>query len=73
MCSLSVFDNTKTFSVYQANSELFIMTNKNTGKAAISIFDINGKQVLETTMDLDSQSTLDTAKLLQGIYIITIK
>jgi hypothetical protein len=24
-------------------------------------------------MDLDSQSTLDTAKLLQGIYIITIK
>jgi hypothetical protein len=38
-----------------------------------SIFDINGKQVLETTMDLDSQSTLDTAKLLQGIYIITIK
>jgi extracellular elastinolytic metalloproteinase len=74
--SLSVFDNTKTlFSVYPnpANSEVFIMTNKNTGKAAISIFDINGKQVLETTMDLDSQSTLDTAKLLQGIYIITIK
>jgi extracellular elastinolytic metalloproteinase len=74
--ALSVFDNTKTlFSIYPnpVSSEVFIKTNKNAGKAAISIFDIHGKQLLETEMDLDSQSSIDTGNLAQGVYVITIK
>jgi extracellular elastinolytic metalloproteinase len=74
--NLSLFDNTKTlFSIYPnpANSEVFIMTNKNAGNAAVSIFDINGKQVVNKQMDFATQSRLDTAELTQGVYIITIK
>jgi hypothetical protein len=29
------------------SSEVFIKTNKNAGNAAVSIFDINGKQVVK--------------------------
>jgi hypothetical protein len=49
------------------------MTNKNAGNAAVSIFDINGKQVVNKQMDFATQSRLDTAELTQGVYIITIK
>jgi extracellular elastinolytic metalloproteinase len=74
--NLAVFDNTKTlFSVYPnpVNSELFIMTNKNAGNAVISIVDMNGRQLVKTEMDIGSQSRVDTANLVQGVYIITIK
>jgi extracellular elastinolytic metalloproteinase len=74
--SLSVFDNTKTlFSIYPnpMTSEVYINTNKNAGNAAVSIFDINGKQVVKKQMDFATESRLDTGKLTQGVYIINIK
>ncbi|RTY98612.1 T9SS type A sorting domain-containing protein [Flavobacterium sp. RSP49] len=74
--SLSIFDNTKTlFSIYPnpMTSEVFINTNKNAGNAVISIFDINGRQLIESKMDLATESRVDTGNLVQGVYIITIK
>jgi hypothetical protein len=54
-------------------SEVFINTNKNAGNAVISIFDINGRQLIESKMDLATQSRVDTGNLVQGVYIVTIK
>jgi extracellular elastinolytic metalloproteinase len=74
--NLSIFDNTKTlFSIYPnpVSSEVYIQTNRSAENAAVSIFDINGKQLVKTKMDLGFQSRLDTGNLAKGIYVITIK
>ena len=74
--NLNVLDNTKTvFSIYPnpMNSELNIRSNKNAGNAVVSIFDMNGRQLIELKMDLRFQSKVDTSNLLRGIYVVSIK
>ncbi|RTY80575.1 T9SS type A sorting domain-containing protein [Flavobacterium sp. LS1P28] len=74
--NLTLLDNTEIlFSIYPnpMSSELFIRSNKNAGKAVVSIFDMNGRQLIESKMDLGFQSRVDTGNLVQGVYIVTIK
>ena len=73
--TLSVIDQDKTlFSVFPnpANTEVFISTNKNTGKAGVTIFDLNGRKLIDNSIELTNTAKVNVGTLSSGIYIINI-
>jgi hypothetical protein len=74
--SLSVeeFSN-DTLSIYPnpTQTELSISSNKNLGNVVITLVDINGRVVFETTKELFSTIMVNTSQLQSGLYILNIE
>lgn len=66
--------NNTVFSIYPNPSNGFvnINSNKNTGLAKVEMFDINGRQVLNTEIDLTNTGRVNTSNLTAGVYVIKI-
>lgn len=74
---LSVNDlNNSSLSLYPnpTRGEVYLLTDKSYGDTPISITDLTGKNVINTSINFTSQrGTLDISSLPAGVYIIQIK
>lgn len=66
-------DNT-IFSIYPnpSNGNININSNKNNGLAKVEMFDINGRRVLSTQIDLTNTGNVNATQLTTGIYVIKV-
>ena len=62
------------FSIYPnpAKDLVHINSNRNNGLANIMVYDMNGRQVLKSKIDLVTTNTINTSRLQSGIYVIKI-
>ena len=68
------FNNT-IFTVFPnpAKNQININSNVNNGIAAVSMFDINGRQVMNLNVDLANTGIVNTSSLSTGVYVIKIE
>ncbi|NNE30956.1 MAG: T9SS type A sorting domain-containing protein [Winogradskyella sp.] len=72
--STNDFDRS-TFVVYPnpSNSSIFISSAKNFGVVEANIYDLNGRALLTTDINLNGTPSIDISNLSNGVYILNIK
>jgi len=74
--SLSIDDVSieDTITIYPnpAQNQLFINTSNNFNNASVSLIDINGRVVINKTLNLTGTNSIDISRLETGLYIINI-
>ena len=55
-----------------SNGQVNISSIVNLGETKVSIFDMNGRRVYSTTVELGNQSTINASGLTSGVYVIKI-
>ncbi len=66
---------TEDFRVFQDNNLNLVIENygKSYGKTIVSIFDLNGRLIKESSVYLEDRVTLDIHSIMKGVYIVNLK